>query len=188
MSLQSPLIKKEVSMYKYKLVKKINPQDKAAPKKWYAIPISEVPQTVKAMTRAATENTTTAPIEMEAALELLGRHARQQLQQGHTVRVGDLGTIRVSFKSDGVENITDFNAGAMIKNPRIIFTPSKEFRESVLQGIQFQNAGVLDEGISYASLSDYKKAKGITSGGSDDSGGSSIGGGGTGEDGEGGFS
>ena len=102
-------------MYKYKLVKKINPQDKAAPKKWYAIPISEVPQTVKAMTRAATENTTTAPIEMEAALELLGRHARQQLQQGHTVRVGDLGTIRVSFKSDGVENITDFNAGAMIK-------------------------------------------------------------------------
>lgn len=110
------------------------------------------------MTRAATENTTTAPIEMEAALELLGRHARQQLQQGHTVRVGDLGTIRVSFKSDGVENITDFNAG------------------------------VLDEGISYASLSDYKKAKGITSGGSDDSGGSSIGGGGTGEDGEGGFS
>ncbi len=112
-------------MYKYKLVKKINPQDKAAPKKWYAIPISEVPQTVKAMTRAATENTTTAPIEMEAALELLGRHARQQLQQGHTVRVGDLGTIRVSFKSDGVEDITDFNAGAMIKNPRIIFTPSK---------------------------------------------------------------
>ena len=62
-------------MYKYKLVKKINPQDKEAPKKWYAIPISEVPQTVKAMTRAATENTTTAPIEMEAALELLGRHA-----------------------------------------------------------------------------------------------------------------
>lgn len=146
-------------MYKYKLVKKINPQDKAAPKKWYAIPISEVPQTVKAMTRAATENTTTAPIEMEAALELLGRHARQQLQQGHTVRVGDLGTIRVSFKSDGVEDITDFNAGAMIKNPRIIFTPSKEFRESVLQGIQFQNAGVLDEGISYASLSDYKKQR-----------------------------
>ena len=60
--------------------------------------------------------------------------------------------------------------------------------EYVLQGIQFQNAGVLDEGISYASLSDYKKAKGITSGGSDDSGGSSTEGSGTGEGGEGGFS
>ena len=148
-------------MYKYKLVKKINPQDKEAPKKWYAIPISEVPQTVKAMTRAATENTTTAPIEMEAALELLGRHARQQLQQGHTVRVGDLGTIRVSFKSDGVENITDFNAGAMIKNPRIIFTPSKEFRESVLQGIQFQNAGVLTKALAMPALQTIKKPKAL---------------------------
>lgn len=66
-------------MYKYNLVKKISPQDKEASKKWYAIPISEVPQTVKAMTRATTENTTTAPIEMEAALDLLGRRARQQL-------------------------------------------------------------------------------------------------------------
>lgn len=160
-------------MYKYKLVKKVNPQNKDAAKKWYAIPISEVPQTVKAMTRAATENTTTAPIEMEAALDLLGKHARHQLQQGHTVRVGDLGTIRVSFKSDGVEDITQFNAGSMIKNPRIIFTPSKEFRESVLQGIQFQNGGVLDEGVSYASLTDYKTAKGISGGGS--TGGSSGG-------------
>ena len=64
-------------MYKYKLVKRINPQDKAALKKWYAIPINEVSKTVKAMTRAATENTTAAPMEMEAVLELLGRHARQ---------------------------------------------------------------------------------------------------------------
>lgn len=165
MPLQSPVKQKEVRMYKYKLVQKINPQDKDAPKKWYAIPVSEVPQTVKAMTRAATENTTTAPIEMEAALDLLGKHARQQLQQGHTVRVGDLGTLRVTFKSEGTEDATRFNAGAMIKNPRIIFTPSKEFRESVLQGIQFQNGGVLEDGISYATMADYKRAKGIATDG-----------------------
>lgn len=63
----------------------------------------------------------------------------------------------------------------MIKNPCIIFIPSKKFCESVLQGIQFQNAWVLDEGISYASFSGHKKVKGITSGGSDDGGGSSTG-------------
>lgn len=156
-------------MYKYKLVQKINPMDKNAPKKWYATPISETPQTVKAMTRAATENTTTAPIEMEAALDLLGKHARLQLQQGHTVRVGDLGTLRVTFKSDGVEDVSDFNAGTMIKNARLLFTPSKEFRESVLQDIQFQNAGVLENGISYASVADYKRAKGETVGDSEES-------------------
>lgn len=151
-------------MYKYKLVKKSNPQDLNAPKKWYAIAVSEVAQTVKGMTRAATENTTTAPIEMEAALDLLGKYARHQLQQGHIVRVGNLGTLRVTFKSDGVEDIAEFNASSMIRNPRIVFTPSKEFRESVLQGIQFQNGGVSDEGISYASVSDYKLAKGMAGG------------------------
>jgi len=58
-------------MYKYKLVQKINPQNPQEAKKWYATSIGETAQTVKAMTRAATENTTVAPIEMEASLELL---------------------------------------------------------------------------------------------------------------------
>lgn len=167
-------------MYKYKLIQKTNPNDKNAPKKWYATSIGEKAQSTKTMTRAATENTTTAPIEMEASLELLGKYAAQQLQQGHIVKVGDLGTIRVTFKSEGVEDITQFNAATMISNPRILFTPSKEFRELVLQGIQFQNGGVLENGISYASLADYKKAKGITGGGS--TGGSTGGTGGDIED------
>lgn len=171
-------------MYKYKLVQKVNPQKREDPKKWYAIPAPNVPQTVKAMTRAATENTTTAPIEMEAALDLLGKHARQQLQQGHTVRVGDLGTLRVTFKSEGAEDATQFNAGTMIKNPRILFTPSKEFRESVLQDIQFQNGGVLEDGISYATMADYKRAKGITTGGNTDGGGTTGGGSSSGGDGD----
>lgn len=152
-------------MYKYKLVKKYNPQNPDAPRKWYATSIGETAQSVKTMTRSATENTTTAPIEMEGAFQLFSNYAQKQLQQGHIVRVGDLGTLRITFKSEGVEDITKFNASAMIKEPRIVFTPSKEFREKVLNGIQFQNGGVLDEGISYASLVDYKKAKGIISGG-----------------------
>lgn len=157
-------------MYKYKLVQKFNPQDKSAPKKWYATAIGSEAQPVKAMTRAATENTTTAPIEMEASLELLGNYAIQQLLQGHIVKVGDLGTLRISFKSDGVEDITQFNAGSMIREPRIIFTPSKALREGVIKNLQFRNSGVLADGVSYASLTDYKVAKGITSGGGSGSG------------------
>ncbi len=164
-------------MYKYKLIKKSNPQDREASPKWYATPIGEKAQTVKAMTRAATENTTTAPVEMESAFELFSNYAKQQLQQGHIVRVGDIGTLRISFKSDGVENVGDFNASTMIRNPRILFTPSKEFRESVLNGLQFQNGGVLDDGVSYASVADYRAAKGDT--GSGETGGSSGGGSGS---------
>ena len=138
------------------------------------------------MTRAATENTTVAPKEMEAALELLGNYARQQLLQGHTVRVGDLGTLRITFKSDGVEDITKYNASAMIKEPRILFMPSREFREAVIGAIQFENGGVLDGDVNYASLDAYRKAKNITTPGG---GGTEPGGDGTepgGDDGEGG--
>lgn len=148
-------------MYKYKLAKKINPQDRQGPQKWYATAIGEESQSVKAMTRAATKNTTMASGELESALQLFGDYARQQLLQGHIVRLGDLGTLRITFKSAGVEDITDFNASSMITNPRIVFTPSKEFRNSVIQDLQFQNAGVLEDGINYATLADYKRAKGI---------------------------
>lgn len=147
-------------MLKYKLVKKVNPLKRQDPPKWYATPVTGEPQTTKAMTRAATENTTTAPIEMEAAIDLFGRYAIQQLQAGNSVRLGELGTLRFTFKSAGVDTLDDYNPTQNIKEVRVIFTPSKTFREQVLLGVQFTEAGVLDEKISYASLDDYRRAQG----------------------------
>ena len=167
---------------KYKLLQKKNPMKKNDPAKWYAIPNSDKPLAQKALTRAATANTTTAPIELESAMELLAAFIPQQLKQGHTVYVPGMGTFRLTFKSDGVEDINKFNAGQMIKSPRIVFTPAKELKEGVLQGLSFENGGVLEAGINYASLADYRKAKGLPTpapGGSGSSGGSNSGGGST---------
>ena len=150
-------------MAKYKLIKKVNPQKRQEPGKWYATPKSETPLSGKAMTCAATANTTTAPIEME----LLAKFVPQQLQQGHTVKIPGLGTFRLTFKSDGVEDINSFRANSMIKNVRIVFTPSKELRESVLSGLTFEDGGVLEDDISYASIADYRLAKGVPEGGGD---------------------
>ena len=74
----------------------------------------------------------------------------------------------------------------MIKEPRILFTPSREFREAVIGAIQFENGGVLDGDVNYASLDAYRKAKNITTPGG---GGTEPGGDGTepgGDDGDGG--
>ncbi|MGP1623974.1 hypothetical protein [Bacteroides heparinolyticus] len=161
----------------YKLVQRKNPLKKDEPAKWYATPNSAKPLSPKALTRAATANTTTAPIELEAAMELLAAFIPQQLQQGHTVNVPGLGTFRLTFKSDGVEDIDKFNAGQMIKSPRIVFTPAKELREKTLQGLSFENGGVLENKINYASLADYRKAKGLPAPGGSASGGSGSGGG-----------
>ena len=129
-------------MAKYKLIKKVNPQKRQELGKWLpSDPKRETPLSGKAMTCAATANTTTAPIEMEASLELLAKFVPQQLQQGHTVKIPGLGTFRLTFKSDGVEDINSFRANSMIKNVRIVFTPSKELRESVLSGLTFEDGG-----------------------------------------------
>lgn len=157
----------------YNLVQRANPQKREEPAKWYATPSNGEPLTGRALTRAATANTTTAPAEMEASMDLLADIIRQQLLQGHTVKVPNLGSFRLTFRSAGAEDISDFNAATMIRDPRILFTPAKELREAVIGNLSYQNSGVLANGIRYASVSDYRTATGVDSGsgssGSDDS-------------------
>lgn len=166
---------------KYNFVQKANPNNRDAVKKWYAVPSSESAMSGKAMTRAATANTSTSAIEMEAAMEYLADYIPQQLLQGHTVKVPGLGTFRIAFKSAGVTNLADFSVSAMIKEPRILFTPDKALRGSVISNLTFENGGVLKDGIRYASVPDYLKAIGEGGdSGSSDSGSTDGGSGGTG--------
>ena len=158
-------------MYKYKLIKRSNPQDKAAPRKWYATPIGEQAESVKAMTRAATENTTTAPIELAAGLVHLSAYAVTRLMKGEPVSLGDMGDLRITFRSKGVADINKFNPNTMIYEPRQRFVPKKAFRDAIISKLTFENAGVLADGIDYASLAAYRKAKGLSSGGGEEGGG-----------------
>ncbi|TXJ62177.1 hypothetical protein ETF27_05755 [Prevotella brunnea] len=146
----------------YKLVKRKNPQKKGDPAKWYATPNSSRPLPPKAMTRSATANTTLAPSELEAAMELLASFIPQQLQQGHTVSVPGLGNFRLTFRSKGASEINDFDPIRMIHSPRILFTPAAELKDRALRGLRFENGGVLENKVNYASLADYNKAKGLT--------------------------
>lgn len=167
---------------KIKYLKRADPRDKAAPMKWYASPMPDQAEDTKTMTRAATENTTTSPLEMESAIALWGNYASKRLLAGESVRVGELGTLRLTFHSKGVESIDDVNAGQMIYDVRLRFTPSKEFRENIVPKVTFECGGVLDEGVNYSSLNDYRVAKGLAPAEPSTPGG---GGTGTGDDGEG---
>lgn len=149
---------------KYKLIRRKDPRLPDSTEKWYATPITGSPQSIRTMSKLSTLNTTLSPMELETAINLFGEYAVQQLQAGNSIRVGDLGTLRITFKSDGVENIDDFKADSMIRNVRVLFTPSQSFRENVLKGLDFTHGGVLDEGINFASVSAYHKAKGMEAG------------------------
>ncbi|MCD8292592.1 MAG: hypothetical protein LUC23_02360 [Prevotellaceae bacterium] len=149
---------------KYKLIRRKDPRLPDSTEKWYATPITGSPQSIRTMSKLSTLNTTLSPMELETAINLFGEYAVQQLRAGNSVRVGGLGTLRVIFKSDGVENIDDFKANAMIKNVRVLFSSSHSFREVALKNLSFTNGGVLEEGVNYASLSAYRHAKGLAGG------------------------
>ena len=157
---------------KYILQQKINPQKKNDPKKWFAVPVSEDPLDEEAMTRAASEDTTYNDVELGGASKLIARHVAGQLLNGQRSRVPGLGTFRVTFGSEGVENIDDFDV-SMIRNPRIMFVLDSNLREEILSKLTYTNAGVREGDIYYGDLKSYRKAKGLTPGGSGSDGGDS---------------
>ena len=147
--------------FKYKLVEKsTNPRDKDAPKNWYGTPQSATALSGRAMTRAATKNTTTAPSEMDASLDLLADFIPDQLLQGHTVTIPHLGYFRLTFKSKGAARVADFNAEEMIYDVRPVFVPDKEFRERIKQNIEFEDGGVQVGKVSYQTRAAYYEATG----------------------------
>ena len=159
----------------YKLQRKRNPQKPEEQGKWYAVPKTGKAASEKIMTRMATEDTTVADFELAAAAKLIGKYIRNQAVQGTRVRIPGLGTFRLSFGSEGVEDITKFHTG-LIRNVKIVFTHDSDLRSSILSELSFENAGVDDDGVQYASLENYKQVKGLSSGSSSSDGSASGGG------------
>lgn len=159
---------------KYGMIeKKSDPRDESAPKKWYATTQSSTPLEGKAMTKSAAKNTTLAPIELEAALDLLADFIPEQLLQGHTVKLPGLGYFRVTFKSKGADTVKAFNPQEMIYDVRPVFVPDKALRDRIRQNIEFEDGGVKAGGVNYRTRADYYEATGQTGssgtgGGTDD--------------------
>ena len=141
-----------------------NPQKPDEPGQWHAVPTTGKAVDEKIMTRMATDDTTMADFELSSAAKLIGKFIHNQTIQGKRVRIPGLGSFRVSFGSEGVDDITKFNTN-MIRNVKVVFVMDSDLRASILNDLSFENAGVDDEGVQYASLENYKEVKGLTSGG-----------------------
>ena len=149
-------------MANYRLIqRRINvlAQDKIK-EKFYAIPVTERALSAQQFAKLATTDSALSSGEMLAALEFFGQTAMQQLLQGHSVEIPGIGTLRISFSSKGVDKPEQFNARTMISNARILFRPKAEMRNAIREGMYYENAGVRADGVDYASIAAYKKAKG----------------------------
>ena len=85
---------------KYKLIWRVNPQDRTKGK-WYASPVNDgkITKTISALSCG----------DVSSVIENLSEIFPKYLPMGKSVSLGEPGTLRVSFGSEGVEEEKDFN-------------------------------------------------------------------------------
>lgn len=85
-------------------------------------------------------NTTFAPEELMAAVNMLFQVAKEHVENGDIVELGKFGTLTPSFKSVLVEKTGEgfeaFNANVHITRPVVKFAPSRKYFE--LRNVRFE--------------------------------------------------
>jgi len=143
--------------YNLALRKDLASENKAG-KKWYAVPVSQGSLNENETAALAVADTTLSKGEYKHVMEVSSEKLIPAVIRGVSVTIGSLGKLRLSFGSEGVANIDDFDAKTMIRNAKFVFTPSKELKAALAEA-EFELEGVVEDGIKYGTMASYKAAK-----------------------------
>ncbi|MGP1421958.1 MAG: HU family DNA-binding protein [Tannerella sp.] len=122
---------------KYKMIQRANPQDRTQIK-WYAAPVNEGRVTQREIAADIVELSSLSRGDISNVIESLITIVPRYLMLGRSVNLGDLGTLRISFGSEGVDEKEVF-IPSMIKGVRVVFTPSVELKNAI-ENIRFEKA------------------------------------------------
>ncbi|WP_288955219.1 HU family DNA-binding protein [uncultured Polaribacter sp.] len=122
----------------YKPLERVNPQDTAAPRKYYAAVKTNGSVDFETLAALISEQCTVTETDCLAVLNVLEQNIVRELGQGRIVRLGKLGNFQVSLSSEGFATAEEVNA-ASITNARILFRPAKKLR-NLLKNLSYQKA------------------------------------------------
>lgn len=121
---------------KYKLIQRGKPGDTSAPKKWYASPVKSGTATQKTIAREIAGRSSLTMGDVSNVLQNFLDVLPQKLIDGNSIQLGEFGTFRISFSSEGVEDPKTFSTDK-INSLKIIFTPSVDFKKE-MSSIKFE--------------------------------------------------
>jgi predicted histone-like DNA-binding protein len=121
---------------KFKVVKKGNPGNPAAPKKKYANAVNAGKFDIKNFAKEIAGRSSLTRGDIENVLNNFIEELPTFLKLGLSVKLGEFGTLRLSTISEGVDEDKEFSA-SNIKGVKVIFTPGVELKES-LKNITFE--------------------------------------------------
>jgi predicted histone-like DNA-binding protein len=123
---------------KYKLVARKNPQNPQASAKYYAAPVNDGKVSQKTIALEIVALSSLSRGDVSNSIDGLIDTIPKYLLMGKSVSLGDLGTLRISFSSKGVDSPEEFTV-ALIMGVRIVFTPSPALREAI-KNIKFEKS------------------------------------------------
>ncbi|AQY21692.1 HU family DNA-binding protein [Riemerella anatipestifer] len=115
---------------KYKLVQKGKPGDAEAPKKWYANPVKSGSVNQKSLAKEISGRSSLTAGDVNNVIQNLLDILPSKLVEGNSVQLGDFGTFRISFSSEGADTEQAFTTDK-IKGIKVLFTPSTEFKKTL---------------------------------------------------------
>lgn len=128
-------------MINYKLIERSEPGVLGGgKKKFYAVIENDGEFNLSELTTAIEKICTVSGADIRAVLYSLVDVAIDRLNRGTIVRLGDLGSMRVSLSSEGTEDTEKFNS-KMIKNARVIFSPGKRIR-TMLEQVEYHKVQI----------------------------------------------
>jgi predicted histone-like DNA-binding protein len=107
-------------------------------KKFYASPVSSGELTLAGLTKAIERSSTVSGADIRAVLYAMVDVMKDELADGNIVRLGELGSLRVSFSSEGKPAANEVNA-SVITGAKVIFTPGKDIK-TMLEIVEYQKA------------------------------------------------
>lgn len=105
-------------------------------KKYYAAPVVQGEKTLDDLTKGVEKISTVSGADIRAVQYATVDVSIEHLANGQIVRLGDLGSLRVSFSSEGADKESDITANS-ITDARILFTPSPRLKE-MLNTLKFE--------------------------------------------------
>lgn len=114
----------------FNVVPKANPIDREQPVKYYAVAQSDGEADFRTLAKEIAEITTVSVPDAIAVLESLVMIIPRHIEKGEIVRLGELGSLRITINSEGSDTAEAVNA-SNVKKAKYRFTPGSELQQTL---------------------------------------------------------
>ena len=143
-------------MAKYQLTRMRNRLNPDKDGLWYATPAPASKFGTDELCRFASKHTTLGSFEVRAALDVINNFVPMALAKGGRGALGELGSIRLEYGSEGVAEPEDFHPRLM-RSARVVFRPSKKLMQEVRRHLSYEPGGIVADGVAFGSVESYRR-------------------------------